>query len=654
MEKQIMMKEARRFSVCTVAIVLLLGTVVSAVAYPFSFDNPGVVGALNYLRDAQKIDGSIGNFVTSSWAVMAIAAVGEDPHTWRNGGPSIVEYLKANQNLLNISKATDVARYMLSMTAAGEDPRNITGTDYVAVLEGLHVNGQIGHQSLLNDDFWSVLALASAEKANSTIIQDSMVFIKNNQNSDGGWNWAVGGSSDVDDTSAAILALIAGGEPPSSHVIEDGLVYLKQNQMENGGFQFFGGTNSASDSWAIDAIVAAGQNPTDPYWTKNGNNPVTHLLTLQNPDGSFNWTSNDSYGIDKKRMTSYAIPALVGKPYPIPRVHITIRVPHDYATIQEAINAAESGDTIFVYNGTYYEEVVVNKTVSILGENSSSTIVHGTIYIQFSHVRVSRFSITDGQGIWVEDARHCEVAHVISKNSSNFGIFLSNTNNSKITSNSLYSNYYDGICLDHTSQNNTVSLNDIQGFNRDGIGTHTSQYNLIEANTLENGNTGLHIRYAFHNILKENTIVNCTIGVWSEHSHNNTLYHNNFINNTTESSALDSEDNDWDNCCEGNYWSNYNGTDVDGDGVGDEYLPWEEVDYYPLMNRYWHPCDINHDLIIDMRDIGRAARAFGTESGDPDWNCHADITGPVSLEPDGIVDMRDVGLAARYFGETYL
>jgi hypothetical protein len=111
--------------------------------------------------------------------------------------------------------------------------------------------------------------------------------------------------------------------------------------------------------------------------------------------------------------------------------------------------------------------------------------------------------------------------------------------------------------------------------------------------------------------------------------------------------------NFWDNGCEGNYWSNYNGTDLDGDGVGDAELPWEEVDHYPLMNLYWNPCDINHDLLVNMRDVGRAARAFATKPGDERWNPHADITGPIPLEPDNEVNMRDIGLTARNFGKEH-
>ncbi len=53
----------------------------------------------------------------------------------------------------------------------------------------------------------------------------------------------------------------------------------------------------------------------------------------------------------------------------------TIMVPTGYPTIQEAINAANPGDTIFVSSGTYYEQLVVDKAISLIGENRNTTVI---------------------------------------------------------------------------------------------------------------------------------------------------------------------------------------------------------------------------------------------------------------------------------------
>ena len=51
--------------------------------------------------------------------------------------------------------------------------------------------------------------------------------------------------------------------------------------------------------------------------------------------------------------------------------------PGNYTRIQDAINASSDGDTVFVYNGTYYENVVVDKSINLIGEDKNITIIDG-------------------------------------------------------------------------------------------------------------------------------------------------------------------------------------------------------------------------------------------------------------------------------------
>lgn len=121
----------------------------------------------------------------------------------------------------------------------------------------------------------------------------------------------------------------------------------------------------------------------------------------------------------------------------------------------------------------------------------------------------------------------------------------------------------------------------------------------------------------------------------------NVIFHNNLVENTQQVDAVSSYQNAWDNGCEGNYWSNYNGSDLDNDGVGDSYLPWEGLDSYPLVASYIVG-DVNHDGRINVLDIIKIGVAYMATPTDIRWNPHADIA-----EPYDIVDMGDLLLAAR-------
>jgi parallel beta-helix repeat protein len=160
---------------------------------------------------------------------------------------------------------------------------------------------------------------------------------------------------------------------------------------------------------------------------------------------------------------------------------------------------------------------------------------------------------------------------------------------------------------------------------------------------------------AIYNIVYQNEISSNAYGLYLLRTSGNKLYHNNFTNNTSQASSVLSYSDTWDNGCEGNYWSDYGGTDSNGDGVGDTsyVIGPTDTDRYPLICIYWNPCDVDHNQAVNMKDIDTSARSYGSVPGDDLWNPHVDITGREPLIPDGKVDMRDISLVARHFGERY-
>jgi len=355
----------KAFALCLIVSLIAISHVY---AYPSSSSDAEVDQALLWLRSRQDPNGAIGSVAVSSWAVIAIMASEEDPNDWTNGGVSIVQYLESNVGTL--SSSNDYSRFILSMVAAGEDPTDINNIDLVATLESFHDGSQFDDPSLLNDDYWAVMAIISAGiSEDDPKIQNTVTFIKTNQNpTDHGWSWGIGADSDVDSTAAAIMALIAAGEPETSTCIINALSYMKSKQTNSGGFDSWGfGTSVETDAWAIQAIIAAGQDPTSIPWIESDNTPLDDLLSFQNPDGSFSWITGQEGGA---WITSNTIPALLGKKYPITSTEMTEQV---YVRIEDVDETVWRGwidipdsVTIQAYNSTQTYQIEGNNVLSIL------------------------------------------------------------------------------------------------------------------------------------------------------------------------------------------------------------------------------------------------------------------------------------------------
>lgn len=163
----------------------------------------------------------------------------------------------------------------------------------------------------------------------------------------------------------------------------------------------------------------------------------------------------------------------------------------DYSTIQQAINNASSGDTIKVKSGYYSENVVVNKSLSLIGEKEQSfpTIDAGgtgsAIFIISDNCTIKYFNIT-GSG---DD---------FSSGASDSGILVK-SNNNNITNNIVYSNNY-------------------------GIYVFENDYNHITNNRISDNKIGIYSLYANNNFLDSNQLKsNDEYGIFISNSNKTTV-----------------------------------------------------------------------------------------------------------------------------------
>ncbi len=180
------------------------------------------------------------------------------------------------------------------------------------------------------------------------------------------------------------------------------------------------------------------------------------------------------------------------------------------------------------------------------------------------------------------------------------------------------------IWITFGASDTTISGNNITG-NRVGIFVYMSGGTIISENCIAANGLGIWIS-GFDNQIIGNNITDNNVGV-SVDFDNNIIHHNNFVNNTVHAAVNErsSPVNSWDDGVTGNHWSNYNGTDIDGDGIGDTPYVIDENnrDNYPLMAPTiipefpsWTPLLISLIAVVAMMVIYR--RRLSTSRGGAD------------------------------------
>jgi len=316
---------------------------------------------------------------------------------------------------------------------------------------------------------------------------------------------------------------------------------------------------------------------------------------------------------------------------------------YEFSSIQEAIYHSNEEDTIFVKSGMYIENVIVDKSVSIVGEKAETTIIDGG----------SEWSVLE----IVHD--NATVMSLTIENSGGFpycGILLNHVKNCNITGNIIINNGY-GVKLQSASDNvlrNNVMINNTYNFGVFGVdlldfmndvhvsntingkpihywvSKHDASIPLDAAyvalvnctnitvnnlNLIENGQ-GLLLAFTTNSTIVNNNIARNENGLWLLQSTGNSIFHNNFIENLHHTNIYKSEDNLWDDGYPsgGNYWNAHTISDfyrgvyqneTGSDGINDTsyFIFSADEDKYPLTKPYSGSVDIGLISIGESKTV---------------------------------------------------
>lgn len=230
----------------------------------------------------------------------------------------------------------------------------------------------------------------------------------------------------------------------------------------------------------------------------------------------------------------------------------------DFTKIQDAIYAANPGDTIYVYNGTYYEHIYIYKSLTVIGENKDATIIDGSGYgpvVIISGWRTNFTSFTvrnagwtnweSDNGIRLYQTRLSQVTDCIVSGGA-YGIreirwsgvggenvINGNTvsDATEIAIGSSHQSSISNIVANNTITNSTNGIYFNNPYDMQILGNHIfgtesqhSQYgihlqvgglnNTIIGNRIEYSDNAIRLDYADGNVVEENAVENCTFGVF--------------------------------------------------------------------------------------------------------------------------------------------
>jgi parallel beta-helix repeat protein len=277
-----------------------------------------------------------------------------------------------------------------------------------------------------------------------------------------------------------------------------------------------------------------------------------------------------------------------------------------YSKIQDAVDNASTGDKIVVLSGTYYENVAIDKTLTLQGNDTTNTIINGSgsgsvITIKADWVNVSGFRVTDSGSGWWSDAgilldtvENCNIKDV-NFTGNKHGIMLIDSNKTSITECDGYYNLWNFINFTSSDENyvaNCTTYGSPISIDLTELNSYENNSNYFEYNDIVNSkDIGIRLHNSDGNTFYFNNIINSkNYGVRLGGKKNNFFYNNFISNNQGKTQVSSTIPNNWNysNVQIGNHWSDWVSPDNNSNGIVDS--PYvinankRIFDWYPLVN----------------------------------------------------------------------
>ena len=291
----------------------------------------------------------------------------------------IQQRFKVNENP---DSASACVKNIMGLLAAGKDPRDYNGKNYIKTLAEKQKDD--GFIIKNGDDYpttiaFSMLALDMAREDYD--VEKAVEALLKYQDDDGGF----GGKdkdgniySSVDDTAICLMALgnhrnkgIEGLES----AITKGLAYIKANQKPFGGFEAWGEENPYSVSAVIQCLIALGEAPLSEEWTKNGNTLLDALLSFMVDD---HFENPSQWGTEIEMATEQAFCALAdlyrGKSM-FHEINIKDAKPHEVKILAASDRTIKEKSTLRLAAFVYDDKGNILLGHNLLWESSDPTAV---------------------------------------------------------------------------------------------------------------------------------------------------------------------------------------------------------------------------------------------------------------------------------------